>query len=239
VILAIETATDVPSVAVLDERALRAQRMWDRPRDALRWLITGIDGALADAAIERDGIAAVAVSIGPGSFTGLRIGIAAAAGWSRAGAVPVYAVPTLEALAHRAPRRGLVAPILDAKRSEVAFAVFGWREGGLIRLVDETTCAPDEAAARIAAAVPAGADLSLLGDGVHTYPAAFRAALPGAVVLPRTVGTPRAEHVGAVARRAIAESRSVPLPELVPRYGRAPRLRSAGGEETADAPANR
>ncbi|MBM3451446.1 MAG: tRNA (adenosine(37)-N6)-threonylcarbamoyltransferase complex dimerization subunit type 1 TsaB, partial [Armatimonadetes bacterium] len=95
VILAIEAATDVASVAIVDARGVRVEHVCDRRRDALRWLVIGIDSALRDAAIPAAQIDAVAVSAGPGSFTGLRVGIATAAGWARAGGASVRAVPTL------------------------------------------------------------------------------------------------------------------------------------------------
>jgi len=240
VILAIEAATDVASVAIVDARGVRVEHVCDRRRDALRWLVIGIDSALRDAAIPAAQIDAVAVSAGPGSFTGLRVGIATAAGWARAGGASVRAVPTLEALAWRAPRVGITVPILDARRGEVAFAAFVWVDGAARRLIAETTCPPAEAADCLAEAVADGEEAMLLGDGLRAYRAVFDASLPRARILPDSMWTPRAAHVGRLGERLLRTEGPTPAPALLPGYGRVPRFRArANGEESAATPTKR
>lgn len=84
-----------------------------------------IDEVLTSAQISRDELNAVAVSKGPGSYTGLRIGVSAAKGLCYALDIPLISVPTLEILAHKVElQKGYIVPMLDARRMEVYSAVF-------------------------------------------------------------------------------------------------------------------
>ena len=84
-----------------------------------------IDSVLSSAGVKRSDLNAVAVSKGPGSYTGLRIGVSAAKGLCFALGIPLVSVPTLEVLAHKAEAKsGFIVPMLDARRMEVYSAVF-------------------------------------------------------------------------------------------------------------------
>ena len=113
-VLAIETATPVAGVALLDQSGVLASRTVRAPMRHLEWLAAAIDGMLGDSGVRPDGVEAVAVGRGPGGFTGLRIGIATAAAWARARRVPVLGIDTLETLAVSAAGAGIVLPVLDA-----------------------------------------------------------------------------------------------------------------------------
>lgn len=110
-VLAFDTATDVATSAlvqdgeVLGERASRAVR-----------ILEDVDSLLAGAALEREGIEGIVVGTGPGSYTGLRMGIVTARALAIALGAPVAGVSTLDALATGAPG---AHPVIDAKRSEV------------------------------------------------------------------------------------------------------------------------
>lgn len=110
-VLAFDTATDVATTAlvqggaVVGERASRAVR-----------ILEDIDGLLADAGLERDSVEGIAVGTGPGSYTGLRIGLVTARALAFALDAPVAGVSTLAALAHGAPK---ALPLIDGRRSEV------------------------------------------------------------------------------------------------------------------------
>src|SRR5689334_18463142 len=90
-----------------------------------RTLLPLIDNALAAARCELSDLDLIAVSIGPGSFTGLRIGLSVAKGLALATGLPAVGVPTLEAYANCAgARSGLLCPVLDARKGEVYGAAF-------------------------------------------------------------------------------------------------------------------
>lgn len=137
---------------------------------ATRWhaasLPALVEQALARAKRRLEDVEAVAVSIGPGSFTGLRIGLALAKGIVFAGGLKLATVPTLEALAHAAPVApgAIVCAALDARKQEVYAALFDVTEAGRRRLTPDAVLSP----ARLLERLPTGC--VLVGDAAATYP---------------------------------------------------------------------
>src|SRR5512145_119585 len=131
----------------------------------------------------------VAVSAGPGSFTGLRVGMAAAKGFCLGWGVPLVPVPTLHALASRFPVAGTaICPVLDARKQEVYAGVFRRERGECVRLVPDQAVAPGT----LPALIPAG-PVYLCGDGIIPYGALFRDLLGARVRFPpEGEGFPRA-----------------------------------------------
>lgn len=127
-ILAIETATDTCSVAVLDGDTVTAEAHLHRPRVHAQRLTPLIEDVLRHAGASRDMIDLIAVSRGPGSYTGLRIGMSTAKGRAEATGAALIGVPTLEALAATltpvAQPGDLVCALLDARRQEVYAAAY-------------------------------------------------------------------------------------------------------------------
>jgi tRNA threonylcarbamoyladenosine biosynthesis protein TsaB len=124
-VLALDTASPVPAIALLwrgrsfEERLSADRRASEELLPALSRLLEAAGASLADCS-------RIAVCSGPGSFTGVRIGLATAWGLGRALAIPVEAVPTLEAIAEavRAPGVERIAAALDAGRGEAVFERF-------------------------------------------------------------------------------------------------------------------
>jgi tRNA threonylcarbamoyladenosine biosynthesis protein TsaB len=151
------------------------------------------------------------VTRGPGSFTGLRVGLATVQGLALATGVPVVAVSTLEALALQAAADAVVAPMIDARRGEVYCAVYRVADGRPTVLAPEAALAPGEAARRIEG------DCLLIGSGVPVYEEELVAVLADrAVLVPPDLHALRAASVGRLALRRIGEA--VPAEELIPRY---------------------
>jgi tRNA threonylcarbamoyladenosine biosynthesis protein TsaB len=133
-ILHIETATSVCSVALALDGALISMKESSKPNVHSSFLTVFIDEIFKEATIPPSALDAVAVSKGPGSYTGLRIGVAAAKGLCYALGKPLIAVPTLEAMAWGMdptplppPLGGegeLLCPMLDARRMEVYCAIY-------------------------------------------------------------------------------------------------------------------
>src|SRR5215469_6774339 len=170
-VLAIETATPVASVALVDQGGVSAARTLRAPMRHLEWLAAAIDGMLRDMGTSPEGIEAVAVGQGPGGFTGLRIGIATAAAWARARHVPALGVGTLETLAASAGASGLIFPVLDAHRGEVAAALYRLGQGPEPACVaPAVVAAPDVVVAEMRSALEgqhaAHRPLVLAGDGL-------------------------------------------------------------------------
>lgn len=225
-VLGIETATSSCSVALVDEGGLTSERTLGAPQQALEWLVPAIEGILRDCHVRPIDVQGVAVSVGPGSFTGLRVGIATAVGWAQARGIPACGVPTLLALAAQCAGGRLVAPVLDARRGEVASALF-LQEGDRWRpLTEELTAPPEAVVARFRAVDESLDDLTFVGDGLHRYGKVLRAAFPNARFAPRVLWTPRAALVAALGRQRLLEEGGEPLWAIQPRYGRTPALRS-------------
>jgi len=138
-ILAIETATMLGGVALLDDSAgLIAEIRLNVKSTHSERLMTGTEHVLKQSGLAISDIDCFALSIGPGSFTGLRIGLSTVKGFSYATGNPVVSVPTLEALAYNFPYCTYpVCTMLDARKNEVYAALFRWDRDGFIRLLAE------------------------------------------------------------------------------------------------------
>jgi tRNA threonylcarbamoyladenosine biosynthesis protein TsaB len=128
IVLGIESSTSVCGASVYEDDLLLALEEVDEKRVHAERLLPLIDQALRRSGRPLAALDAVAVSIGPGSFTGLRIGLSVAKGLVLPRGIPLVAVPTLEALAWRTVRarqfRGLVLAALEARRDEVYCQLF-------------------------------------------------------------------------------------------------------------------
>src|SRR5574340_111067 len=119
-VLGIETATKTGGVALINEKGVIAEYTSNIEVTHSERLMANVDRLLKDTGIALADVEGLAVSIGPGSFTGLRIGIATIKGIVLATGKPVAAVPTLAALAWNVPHAAhAVCPLLDAKKKEV------------------------------------------------------------------------------------------------------------------------
>lgn len=221
-ILAIETATPCGSVALVSGEAVLARAVLSGGRQASETILAAVDGLFRDAGSPLGGVSFVAVSAGPGSFTGLRVGMAVAKGFCWGLGARIVPVPTLHALAFRFPfADGTVCPVLDARRNEVYAALFRWEDGGCRRLLPDMAVAPDALPDRIA-----GDKVFFCGDGAFSFRSLFRERLgERAVFPPEGEGRPDAAAVGILASRILREGAAADVRTLVPAY-----LRSSEAE---------
>jgi tRNA threonylcarbamoyladenosine biosynthesis protein TsaB len=145
-VLAIETSTMLGGVAIMDERqGFVAEIRLNVKATHSERLMAVIDEVLKRSSLEIGGIDLFAISIGPGSFTGLRIGLSTVKGLAFATGKPVASVPTLEALAWNFPFSPYpVCTMLDARKKEVYAAVFKWKDGAFERVLREVSVKPIE-----------------------------------------------------------------------------------------------
>jgi tRNA threonylcarbamoyladenosine biosynthesis protein TsaB len=219
-ILAIETATPVASVAVVDDAGVQAEAVLRMPMHQLEWLLPATDEMLGHLGLAPDAIQGLAVSCGPGGFTGLRIGIATAAAWARTREVPLLGVGTLEALARVPGAEGLILPVLDAHRGEVAGALYRVDRDGRAECLVPALVAPPEAVASEVNAHPG--PVLLVGDGLARYGALLHRILGARARFGGPHLHPRAATVGLVALPRLARGERVDPAALVPLYGRRP-----------------
>lgn len=127
-ILSIETSTDVCGAALLQDGRLLAETMINRPRVHAERLTSALANVLDDGAVDLPSIDALAVSSGPGSYTGLRIGVSVVKGLAYAHDLPIIGVPSLEVVAAEAAacaRSGdHICVMRDARRDEIYCSVF-------------------------------------------------------------------------------------------------------------------
>ena len=138
IILAIETATSVQSLALLDGERVLAHHSQEALGSHTKSLIPAIDQLLSSVSFTVSHLEGLAVSIGPGSFTGLRVGLATALGFRLTLGVPIVTVSTLEALAWNFCEVPLpLCPLLKARTGEVYWACFRWEGKKLVRLIED------------------------------------------------------------------------------------------------------
>jgi len=145
-ILAVDTATPIVSAAVGDGCRLLAEKTVSRGETHSKHLMGLIDGVLAAAGIRLGDLNGFAVTRGPGSFTGLRIGISTIKGLALATGKPLVGVSSLRALAGQAiPTPYVICPLIDARKNEVYFCRFRFQGGRLERVSDPRVGAVGEA----------------------------------------------------------------------------------------------
>ena len=127
-ILSIETGTDICSVALANDGELMALRESDEGRDHAKKVALFVDELLKETGVQPDDLDAIAVGKGPGSYTGLRIGVSFAKGMCYALNIPLIAIGSLDALTEVA-REDYEAGILDIEENE-------WRDAKLCPMVD-------------------------------------------------------------------------------------------------------
>lgn len=220
-VLAADTATEWGSVAVVGPGGTLAERSAHVPGGHLEWLIPAIDDLLAGSRLTRDDIEGFAVSLGPGGFTGLRIGVATAAAWAHAAGRPLVGISTLEAIAAGVGETGVILAAVDARRGEVAAALFACGSGSaeIERLTDDLLVAPETIRERLGG----GGRIIVAGDALVRHASALLAALgPDAAAAPRDRWWPRAAVTGRLGRaRLLRGERDDPI-GLIPRYAQRP-----------------
>lgn len=195
-ILATDTSSPVLSVALADETHLLAETYVECGRAHNERLLATIDWVLTQAGVHLKDVEAFAVSVGPGSFTGLRIGVAALKGLAFAHSRPLIGIETLPTLAQASGiRDGSVCPLLDARMKEVFGAVYSYTSGIRREVV------PMQAAPIQSILEQSTADTLFIGAGARLYADEIRAVFPGAAFGHVGLDHPRA---GAVVMEALA-----------------------------------
>lgn len=191
-VLAVETATSRQSIALLDDERVLAREEQEAGGAHGTLLLPAIGRLLATAGLALTQLDGLICSIGPGSFTGLRVGTATLLGLRAATDVPLVLVPTLEAMVWSLRgTAGPVCPVLLSRKGELYWAVFRWGADGLLeRLVPEQAGSPEALARTLTGAT------TIFGEGWTAMESAVRSALPsGATVCPVLGETPRPSAV--------------------------------------------
>jgi tRNA threonylcarbamoyladenosine biosynthesis protein TsaB len=172
-LLAIETSGKTGEFAVLSDGELLSESSVDVAGRLVERGIGEVDGVLAAAGITLKDLDAIAVSMGPGSFTGLRVGLAMAKGVCFRREIPLVGVPTLDALAGapaeaRTDPAGFIVPVIDARRGEIYLSIYRSDGPAIERITDYLALKPEAAVDLIRRECVDSAVL-LVGDAIKPY----------------------------------------------------------------------
>ena len=163
-ILTIATATPIGSIALTRGEELLAELILKPVGSHSDFLISAIDEILNRTGVVIEEIDAFAAVVGPGAFTGLRVGVSTIKGLAQATGKPVIPVSSLTALAMQAPDAGLpICAMLDARKGEVYSALFQWRNGFPEQIVSEQVASPEIVLESI------HGNTVFIGDGCSAY----------------------------------------------------------------------
>ena len=190
IILSIDSSTPVAGIAVSDGKKLLGEVMINTQNTHSEKLMPMVAQLLHDLQMSIQQIDAVAITCGPGSFTGLRIGMATAKGIVQGGNKKLIAIPTLDTLAQNLNHYpGIICPIMNAQKKQVYTAIYKSTETGTERLSDYQAIEAEMLAEQLLAL---GETVWFTGDGVDVFADVFRAKLgaqcrlaDGNTVLPR------------------------------------------------------
>jgi tRNA threonylcarbamoyladenosine biosynthesis protein TsaB len=213
-ILSVDTATASCSVGVLDAGRLMAEATSEKKQTHSKHLMKMIDTVVQIAGIRMDEVDLFAATIGPGSFTGIRIGISTVQGFAAALSKPVVGVSSLEALAHQAGSCSyLICPLLDARKGEVYAALYQFEKNGLRRIIEEHVSPLEKILYRI------DGPCLFVGNGAQAYEKLIGKRLgEHAMFAGPILGKIRAETVGRIAMQRIQNRNHENLNQLIPRY---------------------
>ncbi len=214
VVLGIETSSLHGGVALVGPEGLIAEQVLNIEVTYSERLLPAIDRVLADAGLTVAELGGFAVAIGPGSFTGLRIGLSTAKGLAAASGLPLVGVPALRALAWSLPFCSYpICPILDARKGEVYCALFRWEQDALVQVMEDAALPPRALCERIAEPTV------FLGDGVAAYADVLTGALGSrAIFPPPPLRGARPAATAALGRERLLRGERDDPAALVPRY---------------------
>ena len=220
VILAIDTATPATSLAITRGTRRKGEVLASLGLSSnvthSRRLLTSIDWLMAEVEIGWDDLAGIGVSLGPGSFTGLRIGMATAKGLAMASGLSLIGVSTLDSLAAKCITTSLICAVLDARKKEVYACFYRIDDNGkLIRESEIVAETPQELALQITEPV------LMVGDGVVVYKDLFKELLGENLrIAPANLNEPSATSLGLLCGEQFIQGMVLDIDTAVPLYVR-------------------
>ena len=225
-ILAVETSTFTGSVALVEAsvegeaspslRVIGETTLQVSETHSSRLMPT-IDRLLRETSLPMQKVQGIALGLGPGSFTGLRIAVSTVKGLAFALQVPVVGVPTLDVLANNIRYASTqVCPVLDARKKEVYAALFrGDGQGNLKKVSEDWVLSPEDLCSRISGTTV------LVGNGTEVYGEIFKKRLgPRALFAPPELSFPRAVQVARLCLPGFQRGETLDLFSFTPIYVR-------------------
>lgn len=225
-VLGIETSTPICDVALVEDDTVCAQYTLDLGIHHSEHLFLMIQRVLADRQVAITDLDGIAVASGPGSFTGLRIGMSSAKSLCLSAQVPLVGVSTLAGLAFSVGCEGLpVCAMLDARRDQVYAGVYEFADGVAIASVQDCAVAIEDILERLPPAV------LLVGDGAWVHQAKIRTHLGARAVFANAhLGRPHAGAIALLGRRQVEKGQFADIDTFEPQY-----LRASQAEQVREA----
>ena len=215
-LLAFETSAKAGSVALFAGDKLLGESYQNTGLTHSQTLMVMAENLLNECGHTAQAVEAVAVAEGPGSFTGVRIGMAAAKGFAWGGELPIYGVSTLEAMAlGLGAWEGAVCPVMDARRSQVYNALFYVNQGEIVRQTEDRAISLEDLKNELK---NLSKPVFLVGDGSNLCYNALSESVPNLVMPPEHRLHQRAVGVGLAALKRIAASDPGDGGSLSPNY---------------------
>lgn len=213
-LLLVDTATSAGSVALCRGTALLGEFVLNVRTNHTDRLLQLVHQLLDVTGVPLAQLDALGVVLGPGSFTGLRVGVATVKGLALALKKPVVGVSSLQALAMQAPLAAYpVCALLDARKSEVYAGLYAWEDDQLLPLRDEAVLPPH----KLLESLPS--EVLFVGDGALAYHDLIQEHFTGtAHFAPWPLHVPRASSCAPLALALLRENRTLALESLVPTY---------------------
>ena len=215
-ILAFESSAKAASVALLEDDRLLGEFFLNCGQTHSRTLMQMAQELLANCALTPADVTAVACAAGPGSFTGVRIGVAAAKGFAWGRELPCVGVSTLEAMAQQAAIfDGIICCAMDARRAQVYNALFSCEGGVLTRLTGDRAISLEELTQELKKLEKSKI---MVGDGAQLCYNTLREQVSGCVLAPEQTVMQRASGVALCARRLLLTGATFDGAALEPNY---------------------
>ena len=215
-ILAFETSAKAGSVALMDETALLGESYCNTGLTHSQTLLAMAEDLLKSCGKTSADVTAVAAAAGPGSFTGVRIGVAAAKGFAWGSQIPCCGVSTLEAMMlNLGIWEGIVCPVMDARRAQVYNALFEMRDGVPTRLTEDRAIALADLAEELKNLQKT---VFLVGDGSILCYNTLKDTVPGLILPAEHRMHQRAAGVALAAKAMLLRGETPSGAELTPNY---------------------
>lgn len=215
-ILAFETSAKAASVALLQDGLLLGEYMQNSGQTHSRTIMKMAQDLLRNCDLTEKDVDAVACAAGPGSFTGIRIGLAAAKGFSWGREIPLVGVSTLEAMVRTvAVADGVYCAAMDARRNQVYTAVFTVKHGVFSRVMDDSAISVQELGDQLAAL---DGPKYLVGDGAALCYKHLSETVAELILLPEHLRMQRASGSALVAWALLQKEQIIPAADVKPNY---------------------
>jgi len=218
-VFGIDTCCMAATAAIMDEKLMVAQTVVNKNKTHSQMMMPLVEQMFTAAELDPTEIDAFAAAVGPGSFTGVRIGVATAKAMAQAAKKPCIAVSTLEALAFSSKYfDGIISPVLDARREQVYNALFHGGRDGLVRITEDRALALDELLEELKKTEK---PVLFMGDGTLVFEEKIRSVLGDAAVFaPKLLNLNLGGAVAEIGLEKLKKGETPPYGKLVPSYVR-------------------